>query len=379
MANRIRTQTAVGLQGFKQLRPLHDQPQPHHGFRRVDRIEDVVSQEDGKYLQIDHIECEGGAITKNWPGSQGNSFKDYVCDSLVDPYGAYYEHWLIPGRPTDNQLAVELLAKTNPSRATFDWPTFIGELRDFPRMLKAEGDSFLRTAAHWNLALQFGWGPLVRDLTNMAGFHREVHKRNQEVEHLRESGLRRKRNLWSGVRNSTNTNAIIQSVGGIHRGDYSGVTRERTWGFVRWFPGELPPRGSFDMTRMLNHAVNGMALSDNYTLASNAWELLPWSWFIDYTTNIGDYLNAHRNSIPATHGPIQIMRLTETTGILPEVVYSDGIRTKWTGKRTTKRRIPVSSVHPEVHLPYLSWGQLSILGSIGVTRRSGNSRGLSRG
>jgi hypothetical protein len=101
---------------------------------------------------------------------------------------------------------------------------------------------------------------------------------------------------------------------------------------------------------------------------STAWNAMPWSWLVDWSSNIGDILIARRNIVGASPGPVQLMTQTTTTGELIPTSYVNYV-SKGHWKEVSKTRRTVVNVPVDVQLPILNVRQLSILGSIGVTRR----------
>jgi hypothetical protein len=246
-------------------------------------------------------------------------------------------------------------------------PNFAYELKDIPSLLKAEGDTLLKRAGSVNLMYQFGWGPLIGDLVNLCSFNDQAHKRRKELNALFESGLRRKRLIFDGSTvSSGNVGVHSNHVSISYRRTTTSV--ERVWGYVEWVPTTPLPYSSDEMLAFARRTVAGL-----YVDPSTVWEAIPWSWLIDYGSNVGEFLVATRNSVGAVPQRIRIMRHR----IGESLFEPNGPNSPFTSKypkvkryREQKSRVKAS---PSIsaHLPYLSMRQLSILGSIGVTRRAG--------
>ena len=330
-----------------------------------DGITDFVAKGDGQNLDIRHLKLSGLILNYQTTGSTtGRKWVNWMPDRCRNPDDSMYGHLTVPDQPSDAILAASLLAKTNPSRSVVDLPIAIYELREIPELLREEGNKIIRGLAAGNLAWQFGIKPVISDLKKLLNFSDEVAKRQRELEQLAKGGLRRKRHLWSGSTVSASPADIIAQSGDgftLHL-DVWKNTRREVWGFVVWTP-DNPKLMKSDLRAAARKAVLGLTID-----FSTAWNAIPWSWLVDWCGNVGDILTANRNTIGATHGSIQLMTQTTTNAIARKnpsgVSFQNG---GWV--ETSKKRRTVSYVPVDVQLPVLSLRQLSILGSIGVTRR----------
>jgi hypothetical protein len=96
------------------------------------------------------------------------------------------------------------------------------------------------------------------------------------------------------------------------------------------------------------------------------WEALPWSWFIDYFGNIGDYLNANKNAVGASATNACYMRqIDKEWSYGPfDISYATGFTCKaGSYKETTKERF-LGLATLTASMPMLSHKQLSTLSSI---------------
>lgn len=285
--------------------------------------------------------------------------------------------------PTVGARALQLRARTNPSREEVSIPNFIHELKDLPGMLKDIGQikthlaSFrslpkgLKTSANANLAVQMGWLPLVSDIRKLVQFQSLVDKRVVELNRLYSStGLKRRQVLYTEVQSSHDPSKAIESGLGtfLYVREYK-VTRLKSWGTIRWRPTAVPKDlRRQDLGKLARKLVFG--LGHNGIDAYQAWNAIPWTWLADWFTNVDDYLLAHRNDVPAVPtGPCNIMTLTETyqTWIRTDlheqwIKGGDGVR-----KLITKSRAQ-SSGSLSVSLPFITGRQWSILGSLAIQR-----------
>lgn len=331
-----------------------------------DEITDFVAKGDGYNLNVRHLTLTGCVIADaSSPGpTTGRRLVNVQPDLMRSPNGAMYGHLTVPDRPTNAMLAASLLSKTNPSRPVVDLPTAIWELRELPELLHKEGGGWIRKLASTNLKYQFGIKPLVSDVIKLLSFADEVDKRQRELERLQKHGLRRTRHLWSGSTTGSSSGVVVHSANKFSielTSQYA--TQLEVSGFVEWKLNSLGRslmKG--DQRALAKKAVLGLTID-----FATAWNALPWSWLVDWCGNVGDILIANRNIVGATHGSIQIMDQTTTTGLrtFPGDPYvSSGRSLEVSKQRRTVVNVPVSA-----QLPVLNARQLSILGSIGVTRR----------
>jgi len=98
------------------------------------------------------------------------------------------------------------------------------------------------------------------------------------------------------------------------------------------------------------------------------WEAMPWSWLIDWGSNVGDYLKAHRNIVPAELQSVSLMEHSVTQAHIPASVIGGDL---WISQidvmKETKTRRKVI-VAPTAHFPFLTGNQLGILASLAITR-----------
>lgn len=286
-------------------------------------------------------------------------------------------HASIGGLPSNGTLAAQTLARTNPSRPKVDLPVFAGELLDFPELFKIAGWSIFKrmkgrkppsvpeAAASLNLNYQFGWGPLADDLKKLLDFTDHVNKRADVIRRLRTKGLSRKVDLFSGA-TTTNDTFTAQSGWGTVSATRAKSTTLRVWGHVKWSPTIDTPSTEKAIIQKAREAALGLTF-DPVT----AWELIPFSWLADWCVNIGDFLMASRNIIPASPSIPRIMKHTRTEWAVDR--YSGMASFQKSPCRAfldTKQR-DIASASLSASLPYLSARQLSILGSIGILARKG--------
>lgn len=291
----------------------------------------------------------------------------------------------VPALDSIGVVATTLRARTNPSREYVSLPNFAAEIKDFPQMfkqmraitplirkLKHRNHAALSGIASQYLGYEFGWKPLLSDLSQMLQFQVQVDKRILELNRLYSgTGLRRRLTLLDQTQSSEVNGIVVDSSLGTYiRAKKFVVTRRRRWGTIRWRPTAVPRDiGHQALGRTARRLVYGMG---HLGLdASQAWNLLPFSWLADWFGNFGEWLAAHRNDVPAAPtGPVNIMTLTETyetwqrTDSLNKVITgAEGVRILRTKERAQ------SSGTLSVTLPLATARQFSILAALNLQRK----------
>jgi len=380
--SRTRFETVAGPFGFYRSRS---------GGINIQRIQEAEYQRcvdetllgDGHPLDIYKVTASGGLVNSVDLGDGFVYAQDYPCDYMSDHTKSGLIIPTVPGMPSLAERATKLLANTNPSRPYVDLPIAIVELRDLPSLLKQEG-SFIKELAASNLKYRFGAGPLISDLANLMGFGDAVRTRTRELTKLFQSGIRRKRMLASGILHEGPIPVTLSGTSTVEpKGMAEKITMYKSWGFVEWFPNHKGVPSPDKMHALARKAVFGLTVD-----FSTAWELIPWSWLVDYFGNIGDFFEATRNIVGQHHGPVEIMtewkmhaKLSATEAKTP-IGQAPGRSYRCSEgqvKATWKQRRKVTGASLSASLPFLSAGQVSILGSIGVTRRSRATRGFRNG
>lgn len=366
MASRTRERYGVASTGSRHKYTTGAFIGSHQNLSYYEKITDEVAKGDGHNLDIKKVGVSGCLCNGKGGGlSLAEVWTNLQPGNMRNPNLPPYGHLTVPGRPTNAMLAADLLAKTNPSRPVVDLPIAVYELKDIPSLLQSEGKDWIRRLAALNLKYHFAIKPLVSDVINLLNFSDEVAKRQKELEALATSGLRRKRHLWDGSMIGP-TDVVVNSGNGWLVHCLSEVnTSSKVWGFVEWFPSN-PQLMKGDSRALARKAVLGLTVD-----FSTAWNAIPWSWLIDWCSNVGDILSANRNLVGAYHGPVRIMEQSTSdakctfTWTAPSTsTISDGSWDVTTKSRRTVVHVPISA-----QLPILNLRQLSILGSIAVTRR----------
>lgn len=280
-------------------------------------------------------------------------------------------------QPSPASSMTTLLARTNPSRPDYVPLTLLQDLVDIPRMLKDVGRLIttpkrkllnLKEVGNQHLGFQFGWKPLFQDVKDLLDLQSHIHRRLLELQRLNNlGGLKRRIRL--GVWGDAATNLrTLESLEVFWTATESVDSQSIRWGTVRWLPNvPLPPSTSRDaeLNRQARKVVLGLSLESTL---KGAWDLIPWSWLIDWFSNVGDFALQFSNTIPATSHDACIMTHTETQfryktlSIDRSLSPTDGYVT-----HSLKERY-VGPGSLDVHLPFIGLDRLSILGALFVQR-----------
>lgn len=332
---------------------------------QVDTCTDETFIGDGHDLTITKSAWNGGRIQKPYSGYYSSWFNNYACTYIRGRDADGTRVLSLPDMPSNSWCATECLAKTNPNREEVSVPLFLYEIREIPSLIKKFGDKALsKDGADALLRWEFGLKPMISDIIKFASFSHMFNKRMKEIRRLNERGLRRTihHGSWS---ESQHYSGNLHSNGATFLGKpMTKTTTAEKWSYVKW----TPDRDTLDMdpSEMMwkvLRVVYGLSVDTQFL-----WNAIPWSWLVDWGTNMGDYLASRRNLIGASPSPVEVMTHTRTQTSFGS--HKDGTATLSAGnvfyETKTRRR---SSPSIQAHLPIMNSRQYSILGSLAVLSR----------
>nr|UJQ85217.1 MAG: hypothetical protein 1 [Leviviridae sp.] len=313
----------------------------------------------------------------------GYIWNDYPCGYLADPF--LTGHLTVSDRPTDGVLAASLLARSNPSRASTISLEYLSELYEFnygkiaknlwferlnifkraidPHIFKAMG-----RVAKLNLMIRFGFLPLISDIELLLKFQSRVDDRVKEIERLRTRGLRRTMDLWHGSNTTTVRHATIQSQGVTLHADVTKTTTLKVRGHIRWYASSNWLQSDPAVRAMARKALLGYNIDPTVL-----YEIMPWSWLIDYFSNLGTVIKASRNLFDAHHDAPRIMehKRTVSSSSNHDIAVQTGnkiISCSPFGATSETKTRRLSGTSLGAQIGFLNNNQLSILGSLTVLR-----------
>lgn len=302
---------------------------------------------------------------------------DWDTDSAAAlAYGATAFNRARPGNPTADALntGVELLRDGIPAIPL--------ALFNRLRPLKSVGSEYLN--------VQFGWLPLLRDIQKMYETYRNLDRLLSQLRRDNGKGIRRRRVLVRNTSVSTvesaSTNAFtfvtptpwFNGLGtSWSRKVVSTVTQERVW-FAARFRYYIPDIGTPQWTRRATRALFGL----NPTPAV-IWNALPWSWLIDWFSNVGDVMsNLSVNAAENCVADYAFLMREYTTYVRTEVygghsgLSNNGssvapftFSCAYDDQVTRKTRVVADPYGFGMSWNGLSPYQLSILAALGVSRK----------
>lgn len=277
-----------------------------------------------------------------------------------------------------NNYAWDILARTNPSVPHVSIPTFIGELKDLPYLVKGWGGSLLKKVAQGHLSWRWAIKPMISDIRKMADFAEAVNRRIQWLEKLRTSTyLSRRTGLGSSEVFVQGGLKWLHSHGCKIIGSAGFLYTSKVWGTAQWKldSGASLPATCVGLRKLAYRLTHGIT---SYESANTAWELLPWSWFVDWFAGLGTIIAAGNNTLPLTWSMLSLMR-TMTCKVKYEIDWSHTLTSDWVSSSgiqhavfTRKERLPVAPILPFTPSlsPLVDGDKWSILGSLAALRWS---------
>jgi hypothetical protein len=247
--------------------------------------------------QSDKTPGRAQGTTLKWLGTR----HWYIVDYPVPPLS------ITPSLPNWSYYVTKALAGMNPNRPIVDLPLFIFELKDIPRMLRDagriifRGDIAAKDIPGSYLSFKFGHAPLFSDLQKLLDYGEAC---ESAIARLKRADAR---NRFSGTLDKYRFS--LGSAAGGYNTPYSiaKVHWKQTLYSHRtvWYSAKLSPL--YTLPEWDSPIARARwALGLNVSLET-IWNAIPWSWLIDYFTNIGSFLAAYRGGMPQGIDSICIM------------------------------------------------------------------------
>ena len=343
-------------------------------------------------------EYKGGWIPRNWPTNEFSQ-KDLTGVGVSGKFSGSYGDGSALGPRAWNQY--------KPKLSMADLGIFAGESREIPRMLKTTaegfGDLFRQTygnltspcmgkkvANHW-LNHQFGWVPFANDISkfiNLAVDGRAALQRT--IDH---NGHWLKRKGPIGFSDSDIVETLVATatdgkyiyppnpeplVFNMQLNGQSASTSKiylckstRSWfsgAFRYWIPSFAEP------DKALNTMQNYLRLYGARVSPLLVWNLTPWSWLIDWYTNVGDnisnFQSISQDNMAAAYAYVMQEKLCEYLNRTTLHLKVGPVSPEWRRGAITKTRRHASPYGFTTDFSNFSSYQWSILTALGFSRFS---------
>lgn len=290
---------------------------------------------------------------------------------------------LSPARlPAGWELAT--VARSNPSRPMVTPLTMIQDMIQLPGMLRDVGRLMRRPKksaspkdlANHHLAVAFGWMPFIDDMHKLLDFQTHVQRRLNEIRKMQEDpgGLRRKIRFDKSTSTGVYTGSILVGLSAIRYKVNVDVTKE-SWATIRWKANTTSlPSVPQDMSnnKLARRVLLGLTPEG---LAKGAWDVLPWTWMINWFSDVGNLALARSNTVQGDYTHLCGMEHTKVTCSPGSVSYVNmgKANVQFTGSHVEEQKLRFVAGGPpqsSLKLPILDNFRLSILGSLAVQRLS---------
>lgn len=230
----------------------------------------------------------------------------------LNPNNAPFPPAVIPSNSELDVLGTKAIARVSPSNPNADLSTFVAELHreGIPRIQGARTGRWerktkeaLKVPAEDYLAVQFGWKPVVNEVLSVAN---AISEKDAVIkQYLRDSGkLVRRRYDFPTEISETVTEVAVDATpyipggagGLLDKVDLSRgrVVKVRRTEIHRWFSGGFTycvptgysTRESIQRQVILAKKTLGITITPEVL-----WNLLPWSWAVDWFTDVGDVMS----------------------------------------------------------------------------------------
>jgi len=259
-----------------------------------------------------------------------------------------------------------------------------------PALARFQQLSYFKALGSEYLNVVFGWEPFVRDLQKLHRLWQTIDKRLADIIRQNGKGIRRKADVLND-RTQTVTGQHFAlpyiHVGGNPGTFATGFTDWKVTTTVNtrvWFAGKfqyyIPDIGTSQWSQRATRALYGVKPTPELL-----WNVLPWSWLIDWFSNVGDCVSnldsGWAENLICKYSFIMKHTSTETKAeayVFHEPSPAGSTSNIWpqmsstfTSVKLLDEKARVGGGNPfglRVQLPSLSAKQLGILAALGISR-----------
>lgn len=326
-------------------------------------------------LAIEKTVVRPSVITGKTKGLENSTWKDeeYVAFRFT-PYSAQdYQSSLQFTAFNSSYYKTLALANASPYKSSLNLPLFLFELRELPSMIRQLGRVLAKQVratdvAGGYLAYSFGWAPLVSDLLKLFDLSKDIENRKAYFRRL-EKGTHVRRSLGTHtVRDTTlNTSTLLSYAFPKTMAQVHGNLTETQ---KVWFTLNAKLRQPLNMSPSDLHSLSRNQIYGLRFNPSDLWDAIPWSWLIDYFTNIGDMLEASRALVGMDVTRVNVMCTSKIiVSYEPKNVFAGLHMQPGFVYKTRKARYPFKNATPVPSFaPFLTNHQYGILGSLATVK-----------
>jgi hypothetical protein len=272
---------------------------------------------------------------------------------------------------------------------------FLAEISQVPRMLKTTAFGFKdayerrfghnprrdakKAADHW-LNHQYGWIPFVSDLQDFSKTWKQSDSMIKQLRQDNDQWIKRS----GSVRVDRDVEVLEEKDGeNFHYPDLSMSSRLNPqypyrgwWRIARtksqdaWFTARfkyhIPDIQSVNWERKARAKLYGLDLTP-----SLVWELTPWSWLVDWGSNVGDVFanmdNQLADNLVAKYAYIS-GRTTTRVDVTSHMPFVKPLTNTWSYQIQRRQRVAANPFGFGLTGDDLTARQFSILGALGITR-----------
>jgi hypothetical protein len=265
---------------------------------------------------------------------------------------------------------------------------FLGELRDLPKVPEILNwkeraryfRSLSRNGSKEYLNVQFGWLPFVNDLRK---FGHTVKSADTQIDNfLRNSGRNIRRRYTFPTESSTIVTELGKGYGSPvlvtqlyqHPGDLTKEVRTET---KRWFSGcftyYVPPltyKSAGVVAEQLASKLYGLRVTPDLV-----WKLAPWSWAVDWVSNVGDVVHNFsafsNDGLVMRYGYVMEHKSVITTWTLKEIALTGAgsFTLHQFASQSVKTRRRATPYGFGLNSSDFSAKQWSIIAALGISRK----------
>lgn len=271
--------------------------------------------------------------------------------------------------------------KYRPVKPVYDVGQAIAELRDVPGMLKFRIKNFMNLGKAY-LAYKFGWRPFIKDVAETI---KAVSKVDAAIRRIRKyNGKWQKRGGPVSSNITTSTTVVSNKItpqlayqfypgGVLTQCNKTVVSTDEIWfeAMMKYYIKDLKTDPASDVwTSSLLQRIYGLEVTP-----ALLWELLPWSWLIDWFADIGDvyanYSAQNYDNLVAKYAYVMRRRTIKTLYSQNQPLNGGpSVQLNALTVAEVKERAAGSPFGFGVDFPDFTDSQIAILLALGVSRLS---------